>query len=333
MLIKRLLFFYLFFAVPLFSQIENSIISQLDQLCLKDFEDKISEYQKVCIQRQLKKSQDSIRIMTFNLLFDMECRQNDLEEQYLWKNRKKHVLEYLNFVRPDILCTQELFIDQIEDIRNGLGKEYSYYGKGREDGDKKGSIEAIFYKKNRFSLLEAKTYEIFEKKNIFGIINVVTFCKFLDQNSKKSFGVFNTHLDYRCVDQRLKEVKKIKAILGKMPRNFPIVLAGDFNTFPMRYDVALPFYDGTFLEKLLTSSSLKDAMRKALLGHLGPISTSTFCPILQKNFSKVGTPGVILDHIFVNEQVDVIAHAIDPAKVDGMFPSDHLPVIADIFIP
>ena len=40
--------------------------------------------------------------------------------------------------------------------------------------------------------------------------------------------------------------------------------------------------------------------------------------------------GFILDHIFVSERIDVFTHGIDTAKVNGEFPSDHFPVIADV---
>ena len=40
--------------------------------------------------------------------------------------------------------------------------------------------------------------------------------------------------------------------------------------------------------------------------------------------------GFVLDLILVNDQVEVFTHGIDTAKVNGEFPSDHFPVIADI---
>lgn len=42
--------------------------------------------------------------------------------------------------------------------------------------------------------------------------------------------------------------------------------------------------------------------------------------------------GFTLVHIFVNNHVDVLTHGIDPARVNGQFPSDHFPVIADVFL-
>jgi endonuclease/exonuclease/phosphatase family metal-dependent hydrolase len=37
-----------------------------------------------------------------------------------------------------------------------------------------------------------------------------------------------------------------------------------------------------------------------------------------------------IDYIFVNDKVDVLKHAIISDFRDGRYPSDHLPVIAEI---
>jgi endonuclease/exonuclease/phosphatase family metal-dependent hydrolase len=52
-----------------------------------------------------------------------------------------------------------------------------------------------------------------------------------------------------------------------------------------------------------------------------------------KPFQMTESPEVILDHIYVSPAVSVIINAIEPSLVDGRFPSDHMPVIADILLP
>jgi|GEM_PF-6619660 len=37
------------------------------------------------------------------------------------------------------------------------------------------------------------------------------------------------------------------------------------------------------------------------------------------------------DHLFINAQVGIFTHAIDPAGVEGEFPSDYFPVFVDLF--
>jgi endonuclease/exonuclease/phosphatase family metal-dependent hydrolase len=49
-------------------------------------------------------------------------------------------------------------------------------------------------------------------------------------------------------------------------------------------------------------------------------------------FKGVGTPGVFLDHIFVTKDLTVLVHAVQPVKVDGCFPSDHMPIVVDLIV-
>lgn len=39
-----------------------------------------------------------------------------------------------------------------------------------------------------------------------------------------------------------------------------------------------------------------------------------------------------IDHIFVNDKVDVQHHAIIGDKINNLYPSDHMPVIVDFII-
>ena len=55
-------------------------------------------------------------------------------------------------------------------------------------------------------------------------------------------------------------------------------------------------------------------------------------PYKKKSFLGTGTPGIILDHIYVTDDISALAVATDPATIDGEFPSDHMPVLADLII-
>lgn len=105
---------------------------------------------------------------------------------------------------------------------------------------------------------------------------------------------------------------------------------GDLNTFPHRLDLdKLPFYDGDYAHRLFTQGGLKDAASLSLLGHLGPYSTFTNHPGSGFPFRGTGTPGVFLDHIYVSKGLTVLIHAVQGGTVNGLFPSDHMPVIID----
>lgn len=68
---------------------------------------------------------------------------------------------------------------------------------------------------------------------------------------------------------------------------------------------------------------LEDGFFAAEFGHHGPTST-------WNGFEEI-IPGRRIDFIFTNSGLDVIQHAILADQYDGgRFPSDHLPVVADV---
>jgi endonuclease/exonuclease/phosphatase family metal-dependent hydrolase len=134
-----------------------------------------------------------------------------------------------------------------------------------------------------------------------------------DKNTSQDFFMFNTHFDHIGVQAREQSaaliVKKIKELAG----NMPVILTGDFNT----PDTAAPY------KTIISSNILKDARELSKTGHYGPDgSFSTF-----EVASKLGDR---IDYIFVNNQYEVLRHAILTDSQNGRYPSDHLPVIAEV---
>jgi endonuclease/exonuclease/phosphatase family metal-dependent hydrolase len=155
-----------------------------------------------------------------------------------------------------------------------------------------------------------------------------------DFKTGKTFAIFNAHLAFSEIDKREAEAQFIANLLSEYQQRMPVILTGDLNTFPNRPDlIRLPAYDGDRVEQIL-AGSLKDAQKAAILGSIGPLSTFTNDPLdLEiKPFRGRGTPGVILDHIFVSDSVQVLLFAIQPGTIDGHFPSDHMPIIADCWL-
>jgi hypothetical protein len=69
-----------------------------------------------------------------------------------WANRKEQVKKLIQFHDFDIFGTQEGLINQVKGIAEL--PQYNWIGKGRDDGKEAGEHCAIFYKKDRFKLLE-----------------------------------------------------------------------------------------------------------------------------------------------------------------------------------
>ncbi len=158
----------------------------------------------------------------------------------------------------------------------------------------------------------------------------ITSALFKDKKTGNHFTVINTHLTFISAEARLQEARQLVKVIESTEG--PLIVTGDMNSFPMRPSLAIPFYDGDHIIRLIESSGVRDARLSTTRGHFGLISSTNFSPEKLAPFSGEGEPGVILDHIFVSDLVKVKTHAIDPATVNGLYLSDHFPVVADVFI-
>jgi len=314
------------FLSPLQGAIENSIIPAMDELCIKDLQGKINQAQATAIINA-EPLDERLRVISFNMLFNLPEAEKRLPPQHHWTERKERVLAYLQWSHPDIIGSQELQQDQIHDLMSQLDQDYAYYGLETIDGHPLDEVTAIFYKKARLELLEGQTL-CFDQEDTHSF----TICRFKDKMTGSEFIVLNTHLAFCKIEKRYEESCILRDIISNHC-NSPLLLMGDFNTFPFRQELDLPFFDGPSVLQVIMESGVIDSILLALFGHFGPIASTNFCPQTKQSFSSQGTPGVILDYIFVTPDIHVIAHGIDPATVDGDFPSDHFPVIADLLIP
>lgn len=301
---KKCIVLLLSLSFQLFGGVENSVIPLMDSI-----------YEQYVHNRN-----DKLRVMTFNMLYNVKNAEDKLPFKHRWGQRKSRLFEYLAFARVDIISSQELQEDQVQEVVMALGPHYSHYGLKTRENENRTDTNAIFFNTDRLELLEGKTlfYE-----EVGG--NGFTYAYFKDKDLNKKFVVLNTKLSWgigwQAMKKRASEATYLSQFVAFLPPHEPILLMGDFNT--------LYFLDGKSLVKILTQNCLNDSEISSIFGHFGP-----YCSI---NNSVFLTPfvgpvlkGFILDRIFVNDQISVVAHAIDTAKVDGEYPSDHFPVIVDI---
>ncbi len=325
---KRYIVTFLCFALYLNASIENSIIplvqkfESVDNLPAKKFSD--NQFQEIF--QALNQVDQKIRIATYNVLFNLY--DHTLDEVNRWPQRLPRVVELLNEMQPDVLGVQELYPDQLEGLMPYLGNTYDFFAEPCGDDE----LNGIFYRRDRFEVVESQVYSM---ASIPGDSSreTLTLLKLKDLKTGKMFAVFNTHLAFSKINKRDAQVRFIADQIASLGDDIPLIFMGDLNTFPNRLDLAkLPAYDGDYIQRLLTQGPLRDARQQALLGHLGPISTFTNGSDNGTPFTGEGTPGIFLDHIYVTKGITVLIHAVQPAKVDGHFPSDHMPILVDFYI-
>jgi endonuclease/exonuclease/phosphatase family metal-dependent hydrolase len=257
-----------------------------------------------------------LRVMTFNVRYN-EPR----DGVNAWPNRKQKVADVIRFHKGDLVGVQEAQIGQLEDLEKLL-PDFAWCGVGRTDGKQDGEFSAVLYRKQRFKLLECKTFWLSETPETPGskgwdaaYPRIVTSAKFRDERSKKTFFHFNTHFDHVGVKARFESAKMIIGRIRNASSGTQSILTGDLNV-----------KEDTEAYKTLVSadSGLKDARYTSENGHFG--GNSTF------NAFKEMQPGNKIDYIFVTPGIRVFEHGILSDNWDGFWASDHLPVLAEILL-
>ena len=260
----------------------------------------------------------ALRAMSFNIRYD-EPR----DGVNAWPNRKQKVADVIRFHKADLVGVQEALRTQLRDLEN-LMSDFAWCGVGRTDGKEAGEYSAILYRKSRFQLQETKTFWLSETPDKPGSMGwdaayprIVTWAKFKDRVTKKTIYHFNAHFDHRGENARTESASLILKKIGEIAGNASFVLTGDLNV-----EESSQAYKT--LKTGNSTTHLADAKYASAHGHFG--GDSTF------NEFKELQPGRKIDYIFVREGMRVVEHGVLSDRWNGLWASDHLPVIAEIII-
>lgn len=254
-----------------------------------------------------------LTVGSYNVRFD-----NPGDTGNLWKDRAPVVAELIRFHDFDVFGTQEALKNQLDDINKAL-PQYARYGAGRDDGKEKGEHSAIFFKKDRFKLLDKGDFWLSETPDKPSLGWDATCCNRIaswvylqDLDTKKKFYFFNVHYDHQGMQARKESSKlmlrKIKEIAGKEP----VILTGDFNG-----DHASEWY-----QTLANSDLLKDTYKEVEHPYA---SNASFNGFKQQSDRKE-----IIDHVFVTDNFKVNKWGILTDTYHGKFPSDHFPILVEL---
>ena len=260
----------------------------------------------------------TFRMMTYNLRFDqIEDDQNQ------WMFRKDRLIKLIQDHAPDLLGVQEPLPEQVADLKAAL-PEFDEYGVGRDDGDSQGEFNAIFYRFARFELLDKGTFWLSQTSEVPGSkswdANRTRICgwvKLRDRQTEQILYHFNTHFDHIGATARLESARLLLDRIQKIAdSSTSVILTGDFNTG----------LDSDPYRMIVTNSALQDAINLTETPHDGPNGTWA-------TFSVAEKIGDRIDFIFVTPQnIRVLKHAILTDSNGENYPSDHLPVLAELAI-
>lgn len=258
-----------------------------------------------------------IKVMTFNIRVD-----SIFGGFHRWKNRKENVVEILKNNAADIVALQEALYSQTQDIQQSL-PQYSNYAIGRNNGKQKGESCAIFFKKDRFQLVDSGTFWFSDTPSVPGSKDwgnmpprICSWVRLKDKKIGSVFYVYNVHLDAFSQNSREKSTQLLLEKIAARKTQDPFIVMGDFNME----------MDNPAMEYLQKSNGpspypkMADAWQSI---HSGQGGTGT-----RRNFMG-GLSGNI-DHIPVSEHVKVLEVNIDRYQTNGGYASDHFPVVAKL---
>lgn len=258
-------------------------------------------------------SAQNLKLMTYNIRLDVAS-----DAENAWPNRKDYWASQLNFYEPDIFGIQEALPNQVNDITTLLPK-YDHVGTGR-DGIGKGESSNIFYKKDRFKILEQNTFWLSEtpdkiSKGWDAALNrVCTYALLKDNQTQKILWVFNTHLDHIG---ELARTNSIQLILSKIKqlnvKKYPVFFMGDFNSEPNEQRIIN-------LKKEMSDSS--EISEEKPFGPTGTFNAFKHHEAVTKR----------IDYIFLskNNPYKVKKYAVLSDSKDLRYPSDHFPVLIEV---
>ncbi len=261
----------------------------------------------------------NLKIMTYNIRLPA-TEQNPLNN---WDNRKPFFVEYLDSIKADIIGVQEAYYRQLVYIAmNFQPYEYGYYGVGRDNGAFGGEFSAIFFRTDKFRLIDGGTFWLSSTPSVpsrtWGNVNyrICTWIRLEHRETKKQFFVFNTHFDF-SVEFHINAATLIQEFISKNTGDLPVFLMGDFNLNNSHESYS-------YLDNFGTKP-LQDSYK---LIHGTPIpfdySVSKF------DASYVPTSDRRIDYIFISNHIQPLNISIPKDSYgQNLTYSDHYPVILE----
>ncbi|KAI1413190.1 Endonuclease/exonuclease/phosphatase [Hypoxylon sp. FL1857] len=270
-----------------------------------------------------------LRIVSFNIRY--AATSLDKNEKP-WSDRRTGLINQLKDVTTNatdsgaisVLGLQEVLDAQLSDIKSGLGSEWTHYGFGRDDGEKKGEYNPIIYRTDVLKLVysEQKWLSPTPDKVSFGwgagSRRVSVIGVFEDIKTGKRFIHANTHLDNVSSQARSEGIKVVLSRIQAVQEQYGplgVTLTGDFNSEP----------DGD------AYSTLEDTGYLTELWNSGATRLGTN-ELTYTGFSTTGKTridfvwfGPTSENWYSAQQFEFLNHYID-----GVFISDHRAVVADL---
>lgn len=253
----------------------------------------------------------SLRVMTFNI------RQGTAQDgPDRWEVRKTRLIEVMRRHPAEVIGLQEALAGQIDDLRAAFPR-HQFLGAGRRDGRAGGEFSALMYDTSRLQVLRSDTFWLSDTPRVprskhWGnkIERICTWAHFRDLKTGACFYVYNTHLDHESQPSREKSAELLlRRIEARLPKD-PVIVTGDLNSG-----------ENNPVHETLRRAGFRDTFRVL---HPEATAAGTFNGFRERRGRNK------LDYIYADSAWSVSKADIVTDKIDGRWPSDHLPVMATV---
>jgi len=255
------------------------------------------------------KIEGSHRILTCNILLDLP----EQEGKMSWKQYRRDLcMKVITLQNADLICLQEVGRSQNEELIKAF-PDYDSFGFVDPASDTnpprfKAIRNVIFFSKARYEMIFAGSYWMTESPLIAASIlpkqsmgRHVNWLRLKEKSTGIEFRILNTHFALKA-HERLAGAKIVAAETSQYNENFPQIMAGDFNA-ELGSDELKPLQDAGWVDTFTTTPG-------------------TVIPTHRRK----------IDFIFARGKVKCVGARIIDENIDGVKPSDHFFVSADVFI-
>lgn len=253
----------------------------------------------------------TLDIMSYNIRGD---KASDGENQ--WEYRKARVVDLIKKYNPAIIGLQEAKPAQLSYLVEQLA-DFKKIGGGSRPGE----YTVFLYNTEKVEYMSGTGDFIWlsETPNEQSVgwdakyVRILIYANFKNIETGDNLLILNTHFDHVGEQARRESAKLVVSKIQELANDEPVVLMGDFNAT----EDSKP-YD------IITGSGLRNAFYVSKTPHQGPTTRSSGFSVENHSNKKP------IDFVFVDNRVKVLNHAFLTESTNGYYPSDHLPVLAEI---
>ncbi|MBL4574893.1 MAG: endonuclease/exonuclease/phosphatase family protein [Opitutaceae bacterium] len=228
-----------------------------------------------------------------------------------WSYRKEFCIDVIRSRAPDIICFQEVWLDQLEDVLAAF-PGYRHYVM-IDDPVGPHPLNCILYQTDAYKLISSGGYWLSEQPHVAGsrswdsrCVRAANWIRLEERSTKIEFRVVNTHLDHIGQVARENQARLIAEDASAYPEDYPQILTGDMNCDSQNKAIG-NLKSGGWIDTYESVHGAKDP------GH-------TFHEFLGPRYeSSIGK----MDWVFMRGNIEVIDAEVITDSRDGRFPSDH----------